>query len=450
MNIIIIGAGAIGLYVANLLSKQKHNVILIDKNGAALEERSWEMDVAIREGSGTDWQLLDSLLEINPDLFLALTSEDETNLVACSIAKHLGYPRTIARVKDNRFLNRVRLDFARLFNVDYFIGPELLVAHDIYKHLVSASSLAFENFAHGALQMRTILVPSTWAKRQSLRELQLPTGIIVGLIYRSNREEGWPPIIFPHGADYILPGDEVTLIGERDQMATIHQFFGIREKKLQSVVVMGGSLIGINLAKILQERDVQVRIIEKNYQRCLALAKELPACRIIHHEAVDLDFLASEKVSKADYFVSCTNSDESNVLGALVAKEAACENVALVLTNTRFIPLANRLGLVHVVSPQVAAANQVVSLAASSAVTSLVSLYENEAEILEMTVSLDSKIIGLPLADLGPKLPKDFLIAMIQSRGHITIAKGDSIICPGDTVIVICNPKYFQELQKIF
>lgn len=450
MNTVIIGAGDVGLYIASLLSKQGHNVIVIDKNGAKLEEMSWEMDIAIKEGSGTDWQLLDDLLEIKPDLFLALTSNDEVNLVACSLAKHLGYPRTIARVRDNRFLNRTRLDFARLFNVDYFISPELLVAYEIYKSLVGFDSIALENFAHGAVQMRTIRVPHSWNNyNQPIRMLQLPSGIIVGLIYRKT-PEGDSEVIFPHGSDFILPGDEVTLIGERDPISEIHEFFKSYSKKVQSIIIVGGSLIAINLAKILQEKQMDIRIIDKDPSRCAKLAEELPRCRIIQHEGTSLDLLLSERVDLADHFVMCTHNDELNVLGALLAKEAGCTHVAIVLANDQFVPLVNRLGIAHVVSPKLAAANQIFSLAISTAVTSLVALYGNEAEIVEVTVSLNSKIIGIPLADLGTRLPKDFLIAMIQNRGRVIIPKGDSVICPGDIVIVICHAKYLKDLEKIF
>ena len=123
MSIVIVGAGDVGLYLAQILSKEEHNIILIDKDSKKLQQASNLLDVATRTGSGTDWQLLDDLLELSPTLFIALTDDDETNLVACSIAKNLGYPRTIARVHDNRYLNRTRLDFSRIFEVDYFISP---------------------------------------------------------------------------------------------------------------------------------------------------------------------------------------------------------------------------------------------------------------------------------------------------------------------------------------
>ena len=450
MNIVIVGAGEAGLYLAALLSKQKHNVILIDQNGEKLQELSWQMDVAIQEGSGTDWKLLNNILETKPHLFIALTNKDEDNLVACSMAKHLGYPKTIARVRNARFLDRSRLDFCRIFHVDHFIAPELQVAYDIYKHLVSPSSLAFENFAHGEVQMRTLQMPHTWNYYHlPLSELHLPKSIIAGLIYRTQPNEE-PLLIFPHGNDHLLPGDEVTFIGERKEMANIDLFLGLKTTKVKKVIVAGGSLIGLNLVKILQEHQIKVQLIDKTLKYGMELSEELSKCQVIQEEGTDFDFLLTEKIDESDYLVMCASSDERNVIGALLAKENGCKNAAIVLSSNRFVPLAHHLGILHVFSPKIAVANHVISLATSKAVTSLISLYENEAEILELTVSINSEITGIPLADLGSRFPKDFLIAMIQNRGCLSIARGDSVICPGDTVIVICNPKYFHELEKIF
>lgn len=453
MNIVIIGAGDIGRYIASILSKDQHNIILIDTNSKKLEQAAWNIDIATKVGSGTDWQLLDDLLELAPDLLISLTNNDETNLVACSIAKHLGYPRTIARVHDNRFLNRTRLDFARMFEVDHFIGPEMLVANDILKYMVNPGSIAVENFAHGAVQMRTIAIPQKWRKiDKKLKDLELPQGVMVGLIRREVKEKNNVDhvVIFPHGDDYILPGDEVTFIGETDVIAEIHHFFGISQKKVESVVIVGGSLTAISLAKLLEHRETDVRIIEKDYDTCCKLAEKLPYCTIIHHDAADFEYMKSEKIGMADVFVSCTNNDELNFLTGLLAKEVGCDEVIVMLTNTSYTSLVSQMGMVQAVSPRISAANHILSQILWGKVTSLISLYENQAEIMEINVSMDSKIVGIPLSELGPFLPKDFLIAMIQNRGRIMIAHGTRIISPGDTVIVITSPKHVSELEKIF
>ncbi len=454
MNIVIIGAGGLARYVASVLSKDEHNVILVDEDAKKLEKASWHIDVATRLGTATDWQLLDDILDLSPDFFIALTQDDEINLVSCAIAKHLGYPRTIARISDNRYLNRTRLDFSQIFEVDYFIGPEVLVANDIFKYMISPGSLAVENFAHGAVQLRTLEVPDSWKKEKvSLMNLNLPKGIIIGLIRRKiGRKDGAVShkVIFPHGSDCILPNDEITFIGETEMVADLHNFLGIHLKPINSCVIVGGSLTGLSLARLLQKRNIDVRLIEKDYNRCQFLAEQLSGITIMNHDGTDKDFLESEKIGTAEVFVSCTNIDETNLAIAMLGKDLGCGEILAMLSNPSYMTIANKLGINHVVSPYISAADHILSQVLSGTVTSLVSFYENKAEIVEIHVSMQSKIVGIPLSELGSLLPKNFLIAMIQNRGRIMVANGNRIISPGDTVIVITSPEHVQELEKIF
>lgn len=455
LNIIIIGCGDLGRYIATILSKEKNNVIVVDRDPAALKATTALSDIAIKQGSGTDWQLLDDLLEFSPDVLLALTGNDETNLVSCLIAKQLQYPRTIVRINESQFLNQSRLDFGRIFDVDYFLNPELSIAHDILKQVISPSSLVVENFAHGALQLRTILIPEDWKEGGVLlRDFKFSGNVIVGLIRRTLQDENTgemiTKIIFPHGDDAILPNDEVTFIGETDVVSHLHRAFGIEQQNCESVVIIGGSLTAIYLANLLTQRAIRVKIIERDYNQCSMLSQKLPNCIIVHHEETDKDFLQSENIGAADLVVACTDRDEVNILSAMLAKDAGCRNVIVVLSNPNYIPIVNKLAIRHTMSPRINAANQILSQLFSGQVSSLISLYENQAEVMEINVSLDSKIVGIPLCDLGPFLPRDLLIVMIQNRGRIMIANGNRIISPGDTVIVVTDPKNIDELKRIF
>ncbi|SCA64073.1 Trk system potassium uptake protein TrkA homolog 1 [Chlamydiales bacterium SCGC AG-110-P3] len=450
MNIVIIGAGAVGGYLAEILSKEKCNVILIDQDEHCLAAQSQDADVAIRHGNGTDWQLLDDLLELSPDLLIAVTDSDEVNLVACSIAKELGYLRTIARVRGRRYLSRSRLDFGRLFHADDLVGPEQLVADDMYKYMSSPGSLAIEHFAHGAVQLRTIVVPEKWRHGDAkLRDLKLPEGMVVGLLRRS-ATDGKKRVIFPHGNDCIRPGDEVTVIGETDVVSDVHFFFGSSQKRMESVVIVGGSLTGLNLATILERKGISVRIIEKNVDRCRSLAERLTRAVVIHDDGTSMDVLLNEKVSRADLVVACTEKDEVNIMVALLAKEAGCQDALIMMSDTRYTPLVEKLGISHTVSPRVSATNRILSLVREQTVTSMVSVYEHQAEIAELQVSSHSQLAGIPISELGSQLPKDFLIAVIQNRGRIMIADGNRILSPGDTVIVVTHPNHINELEKVF
>lgn len=451
LNVVIAGAGEVGHHIASVLSSQNHNIILIDIDGKKLEQAATVMDLAFREGSATDWQLLDDLLEFSPDFFLGMTNNDETNLIACSIAKQLGYPRTIARVRDNRFLNRIRLDFARLFHIDHFISPELIVANDILKYMLSPGSIAIEMFAHGAIQLRTIVVPKKWTRTSiPLRDLRLPEGMIIALIRREEKDSHEMKVIFPHGNDFIFPSDEVTIIGETEVFNKSMEYFGMKQNIVDNVVIVGGSLTTLNLAKLLEYRGINIRIIEKDYEKCCWLADQLPKCTIIHRDASDVDFLRSEKIGNTDLLVVCTGNDELNLLIALLGKEIGCKEVVVLLTNSAYASIFSKLGINFTASPRLSAANHIISLLHSGSVSSLVSLYENAAEIMEINVSANSPLIGIPLSELGPTLPKDFLIGVIQNRGHVMVANGNRMISPGDTVIVLTNPRHVHNLEKLF
>ncbi|HEX2583166.1 MAG TPA: NAD-binding protein, partial [Chlamydiales bacterium] len=205
MKIVILGAGNTGSYAASALSQEQHDIILIDRDPKVLDQINRETDVATVLASMPNLQALAHVIERKPDLFFAATDNDETNLVSCSLAKNLGIPKTVARMNSPSLLQSQTLDIGRLFYVDHFIGAEILSAHDLFKLLLHASDLAFASFAHGAVLMRTIVIPPVWKKGHvPIKDLQLPPGLIAGLIRRGKQ------IIFPHGNDCILPGDETT------------------------------------------------------------------------------------------------------------------------------------------------------------------------------------------------------------------------------------------------
>lgn len=451
MNIVIVGAGNTGRYLSTLLSQNQHNVLVIDKDKKKLEQLSQTLDIATKLGSGDDWQLLDSVLEFFPDLFIAMTQNDDTNVVACSLAKQLGMPSTIARVHDNRYLNRTRLDFGRIFDVDYFICPELLAASELMKYIVSEGALVFNYFLHGAVQLRTVKIPTNWSKeKESLSNLNMPEGLMVGLIYRKDIPTNKSQVIFPHGSDHILPGDEVTFVGETGTIGELSNMLSLPKQKIQSIVLVGGSPTAFHLAKMLEKGDYRVRIYEKNYERAVFLSEHLPHTTIINRDALDIDFLRSEKVNNADLIISCTNDDATNLLAVLSGREAGCPDVLMLLSNQSTAPLLQKLDISHVVSPIILSASRILSRVFTGGMNTLVSLYDNRAEVIEVTVSMNSKAVGIPLSDLGPLLPKNFLIAIIQNRGRIIIANGQRILSPGDTVILITDPEHVAEVEKMF
>jgi trk system potassium uptake protein TrkA len=253
MKIAIIGAGDIGMHLASLLSRKGHDVFLIDHDPQRLQEASRHLDIAVKEGEGSDWRLL---AEITADLLLAFTDDDEVNLVACALGKQLGFKQTVARVRQAHMLRCDRIDLEKLFSADYLLGPELLVAQDLCQSLLHPGALLVANFAHGAVQMQTAQIGASWKNAGvALARLDLPTGVMAGLIRRGEE------VLFPHGEDCLFAGDEVTFIGKTEVMDALHHYLGIEEKRLRSVILVGGSLIGVHLAQLLVKQGIHVRLI---------------------------------------------------------------------------------------------------------------------------------------------------------------------------------------------
>ena len=446
MNIVILGAGRKGSYLAHILSQENHNVIVIDKDPKKLEQIAEEADVATVRGYGARWKMLDDLIEHAPTLFIALTGDDETNLVACSIAKNLGYPQTVARVKDIGFLSKSRLDFGRLFFVDHFLGAEVLTAHDILKSILNPEDLAIENFANGMIQMRTISIPENWKKYNiPLNALDLPKELIISLIRRKNKE-----IIFPHGEDHLLPNDEVTVIGETKVMHNLHDIFKCGVRKVKSISIVGGSAVALKLANILERLNIKTKIIEKNKERCNELADLLPHSTIINQDGSSLEFLEKEQVKHSDLFIACTEDDKANILISLLGKQVGCKKVLSLLSDISLGPMLRELHINFSLSEKVNIANKILSIIHAEKIISIASLCDNQAKVLEIKVSPDSEMIGIPLSDLKSELPKKLLIAAIENKGRIMIGKGNRVISPNDTIILITSPEHINELQNIF
>ncbi len=447
MNIVILGAGKTGSYVASVLSEEEHNVILIDKDAKALERVSRECDVAAIHATAPSAKLFEDLIENKPDLFFAATGDDETNLVACSIAKNLGFPKTIARVHATEYIRSSRLNFGRLFFVDYFIGPEVLAAQDLFKLLIHSGDLAVEHFAHGSIQMRTIQIPDHWDRGGTpISQLTLPEDLIAGLI-RRKWEEG-EKVLIPHGGDHILPGDQVTLVGEAKVMHKLHEIFNSPESRVRSVILVGGSRVAVHLTHFLCQQKIAVRLIEKNGARCEELAEILPHATIINRDGRDPQILRSEQVEMADALVSCTHFDETNLLIASLAKQLGCPKAIAQITNSQLMPTLEKLDVVPSLSAHVNVANRILSILDEETTLSVASLCCDAAKIVELKVSPSSKIVGIPIADLD--LPKGLLIAVIESQGKVVVGRGNRILCPEDIVIAICHPIQIPKLQQLF
>jgi trk system potassium uptake protein len=300
---------------------------------------------------------------------------------------------------------------------------------------------------------RTFLVPPQWAFiKKKIADLPIPDQMLISLIFRKEALHSGGStrkVIFPKGFDHLLAGDEITVIGEAHVMQHLEEFFGLHKKPVGSVTIAGASPIAFHLTRLLLQQKIQVKILEKEEKKCLLLSDEFPTATILNQDATDLSFLLSQEKA-SDAFICCMLKDETNILIAALAKQAGYEQVLTLISDSNLAPLLKHLGVSYSLSEKVCIGNRIHSLLKQETVLSISSFYENQVKILEVKVSSDSQIVGIPIRDLKDYLPQDLLIALIENRGRILVAKGNHILAPGDTVIVVCSPKHMSELENLF
>jgi len=378
---------------------------------------------------------------------LAVSDVDETNLIACALAKNLGYAKTIARVRNPSFFKQSYADCQRLFFVDHIISAEGVVAHELFKQMAHSGSSQVKNFAAGAVQMMTLrLEEQSREVYKKLSSLELQGELLIALIYRPSEER----VIFPKGGDELMPGDEITLVGKMEVMVRMDGPFGLKPQPIHTAVLAGGSGIAIQLAKLLLNHSARVTIIDPIAEHCQRLAHLLPEVTVLRGNPCDLSFLKEEGIGHSDVFAACCDEDEKNILASALAKEAGCKRVWSILSETGYASVLRRLDIPFIPSEKINIANQILALAEKARITAIASLYEEKARIVEMKMGREAHAAGMALKDLREKLPENCLIAFIQRGNDVHIAKGATVLMPGDAMIALCDDQGLHHLAKLF
>lgn len=442
MNIFIAGGGRVGFHLARLLAGENHDITVIESDPNQLEHIDYALDVSTIAGNAADVLLLKSADVGAADLFLATTGDDEINLIASTTAKGLGASQVVARVHNTTYTESDIL-YETIMGIDYILSPEALTSHEIFTYIQNPGMVAMESFGRGLvqmLQMRVARVPLQAG--QTLKDLSLPHGVLLGVISRNGRVE------IPRGSSTLEEHDVVTLIGHKEQMAQTQSLFQGVEVRHDKVVIMGGSQIGLNLAKMLENHGKAVKIFDWNMNRCKELAAALKKTKVVCRDATSRVSLEQEHVDGADIFVSATRDDERNIMASVLAKEVGVKETLAVVHQPDFAPLVTKLGIDHAVTPRACIANRILKLVNQKRVSSLAVLEEGQIEILELKVDGNSPVLGSRLSEV--KFPPNCLVASILRSDQVIVPRGDDEIHADDSIIVIADAEAHDSVRKLF
>lgn len=443
MRIVILGAGTVGTWIADLLCRNNHSVTVVESNAEHVRAINAELDVRAIHGSASESAILFQAGVIGCDLCLAVTGADEVNIVAASMAKAMGARRSVARVYGRVFRDLSTFDYQRHFRIDRFISLEHLSAVEFVRAIRSPGSAVLENFARGELEVQEVLCDDkTAAMGKPLKEVKLRKEVRVGTIQRNGKT--W----IAGAEDSVEVGDHITLIGSREEIDQVKPKFEVRSTPIRSVVIAGGGETGLALARMLEGHRNHVTLLERDMQRCEFLARLLEHTTVVHADANRRAILEEERVGKTDVFVACVGDDENNIMSCVEAREIGARECMAIVQRPDYANVVEKLGINLAVSPRNVVARQVLGLLNSGPIISKKTLPGGGISIVEFEVMPGAEVTKHVLADLP--LPPHCLIAAIMSSDYVHVAAADDHLTPGDTVVVLVDETALDAVVELF
>jgi len=448
VDIIVIGLGEVGKYITSVLVGEGNNVTVVDRDQAALSAVEEGMDVLAWRGNGASLLGLQETRAANADLLIASSSEDESNILASIMAKKMGARRVIARVSNREHMPDEQGVFYNYFDVDLLISPEMLSAIEITKHVRSVGAIMVENFADNRIELLQLAIEkdNQLLNRPLIdisQEYLMGRGIGIAGILREGA------LLIPSGADSIMAGDEVFIIGRGEHMDEVEGIFGkTRRRSAHRVMLIGGGEIGFSVARELERRHIDVVLIERDSARADELAQLLHQATILNGDGTNLPLLEEEGAGNVDVFIAVSPDDETNLMAGLLAKRLGCKKVVALVHRPDYGPIYEQLGIDAAISPRLLAARQIVKYVREGEVASTSVLADGRGEILELIAPEDCRIVNKPLIDTN--FPRGAMIGAIAGESGVYVPGGSDIIRPGNTVIVFTTPRVRSQVERMF
>lgn len=451
MKIIIVGCGRVGYALAKQLSEEKHDITVIDMKADKLERMVSVLDVQAVEGNGTSFRTQQEAGVRNCDMMIAVTGQDEVNLLCCLIARRSGIKHAIARVQNPIYNEEVQYLQDEL-GLSMTINPQLDCAMSIAKFLEVPGALDITTFARGHIDLVRLPIPKD-SPVDGMTIVDFANKISKDTLITTIERDG--DVIIPNGRTKMLSGDNMYVILQPAQIGGLCQKLGIKTKPIHSVMIAGGGTTAYYLAKQLLNLAVDVKIIEQDHARCEYLSEMLPNAMIIEGNAADRQILMEEGVTEKDAMVALTNMDEENLVLSMFCNKVSKGNTKTItkLNTISFDEVLQDLPIGVVVSPKAITTKTILQYARAlenthgSNIETLYRILKERVEVLEFKVRPDSKITDKPLMEL--KLKKNLLVCAILRKGKIITPGGKDEIHAGDNVIIVTTELGLKDVDDI-
>jgi trk system potassium uptake protein TrkA len=448
MRIMIVGAGMVGYHLSERLSIEGQDVVLIDQDELKLRRIEKDLNILTVRGSGASARVLEEAGIAKTDLFIAVTDSDEVNLISCILSKNYNVKTRIARVRNEDFYTQGTSQAEKSLGIDLLISPDLAMADEIM-HLINVSS-AFEvaEFASGQVELLGYIAyenhPCVGSTLTYLREMQGIYDFVIVAITRDDQT------IIPHGQDKIEAGDKVYLVTRKKDVPIVERLlFKAESQAPKNVFIIGGSTIGYLVARRLEQKKIDVHIVEQDASRCDFLSEHLEHAMVLNCDGLEAQDLLDEGIDQADLVISVTNSDTTNILSSLLAKHHGAKKCITHINSPGFIPMLGKLGVDVPLSPRQVAANMILRFVRGGGkIVNVATLMGSDAEVIEIKVPQRDHFIDLPLKELD--FPQGSIVGAIIREDQVIIPSGKTKLQPDDNLVVFFTHKALSSLESLF
>jgi trk system potassium uptake protein TrkA len=444
MNILIVGLGEVGSYLAKVLSTEGHNITVVDPDLQRMRRTADLLDVTAVHGDGSRPDVLDRAEADNADLLLAVSNDDRVNMLTCLFGKRMGAKKTVLRLRDTSAVRRSKTFFRKNLGYDLLLSLDDLAAEEVQKTVRQSSALGVENFAEGKVQLRRFkLAEGHPFVGKQLKDLKIPAGMLITAIDRNHE------VVIPGGADDLRLDDEVLVLGEpKVLMGFEKKLFGGRQERPRNVVVFGGSRISAQVAQKLEREHTSVRILVEERSAAEQLSEQLKNVVVLHADATDMNFLMEEHIGEADAFLGLSDEDERNLMSCQLARNLGTRRTVALVQKPDYVSLYQQLGIDVAVSPRLLCANRILAFVRSRAISTIATIEEGQAEVLEVELPAGSKLVGRQLREAG--FPRGCVIAALtREDGSVVIPRGEDELRAQDQMVVFVLAKVVDEVLEL-
>ena len=449
LNIIIVGCGKVGMTLIEQLSKEGHDITIIDKNAAKVQEMSNLYDIMGLVGNGASYSVqMEAGIE-NADLIIAVTASDELNLLCCTVAKQVGDCAAIARVRTPDYSKEAGYLREKL-GLTMIINPELEASLETARILYLPTALEVNSFAHGQAEIVKFKIPEG-NLLDGMTIATLGKSITNDILICAIEREG--EVYIPGGNFQMAQDDIVSFVAPRRHIRSFLKKIGFKTKQVKDAMIVGGGKASYYLAKQLIAMGIDVKIIEQNKERCEELSILLPEAIIINGDGTDEEVLREEGIEYAQAFIPLTGIDEENIMLTLHAKQVSNAKLITKINRSTFKNVISKLDLGSVIYPRYITSEAIIAYvrakknSTNSNIETLYHMFDNRAEAIEFRVDEPSSVTGIPLKDL--MLKNDLLVSFIYRNGKVQIPSGLDTIEVGDTVMIVTTHTGLDNIQDI-